>query len=313
MNIGFSEDDCTMEWVAWIGVYACWLSLMGGSPAAEQRLAECAVDDPTDARLQVHVPDPQESLLAAAPAAPATGPARSVVGLGEGSFWEIWKRDIRRFPEELWQDAQRLANTRDAVILLVAGGAAITVHETLDDDIEEDFHRHGNRWGKFQDWMGAIGNPGHHFAAAAALYWYGIQARDETLYDCSKTLTNTLAITGLSVIAGQLLSNGHAPNGEWGTFPSGHAASSVAVATVLNEYYGPWAGLPAYALSGLVAWERIDDGEHYLSDVVFGAALGYVVASTVAHGRHLQLLGMEVTPFIDVNTGANGIALQKRF
>jgi membrane-associated phospholipid phosphatase len=65
------------------------------------------------------------------------------------------------------------------------------------------------------------------------------------------------------------------------SFPSGHASGTFATATVLQRRYGWQAGIPAYAVAGYVGCSRLNEGRHYLSDVVFGAALGITAGRTV--------------------------------
>jgi undecaprenyl-diphosphatase len=57
------------------------------------------------------------------------------------------------------------------------------------------------------------------------------------------------------------------------SFPSGHASTSFAAATVLSAF-APRHRLLFYALATLIALSRVYVGVHYLSDVVAGAALG---------------------------------------
>jgi membrane-associated phospholipid phosphatase len=64
-------------------------------------------------------------------------------------------------------------------------------------------------------------------------------------------------------------------NGSGFSFPSGHVSVTFATATVLQQF-GWKVGAPAYALASYVAVSRIQAERHYLSDVVFGAALGIV-------------------------------------
>lgn len=68
------------------------------------------------------------------------------------------------------------------------------------------------------------------------------------------------------------------------SFPSGHTSHSFTVATIANELYGNEIGLAAYCLAALVATSRIHDNKHYLSDVIFGAALGTAVGRGFALG-----------------------------
>jgi len=75
------------------------------------------------------------------------------------------------------------------------------------------------------------------------------------------------------------------PNGDsWG-FPSGHAATAFAVASVLERHLGYRASLPTLLLASYVATSRLHDNVHYLSDVVFGSAIGMATGWTIV-GRH---------------------------
>ena len=111
-----------------------------------------------------------------------------------------------------------------------------------------------------------------------------------------------------------MLGSEGSPAGADHAWPSGHTSSAFTVAAVLNEHYGPWVGVPSLALAGLVGYQRIDAREHDLSDVVFGAMLGYVVGTSIARdeeARFPEIFGMTVVPFSDPQTGATGIALMK--
>jgi membrane-associated phospholipid phosphatase len=71
------------------------------------------------------------------------------------------------------------------------------------------------------------------------------------------------------------------------SFPSGHSAVTFATATVIERHLG-WkmAGL-GYAIAAYVATSRLHDNVHYLSDVIFGAAVGTISGRTVTrHGRN---------------------------
>ena len=58
-------------------------------------------------------------------------------------------------------------------------------------------------------------------------------------------------------------------------FPSGHAALAFGVASAIDaETRSKWVPYVVYPLAGLVGWSRVRDNQHWLSDVVAGAALG---------------------------------------
>jgi len=65
------------------------------------------------------------------------------------------------------------------------------------------------------------------------------------------------------------------------SFPSGHAANAVALATVANAHYGAKVGIPAFLAAGAIGLARVDKNVHNLSDVLAGATLGYIVGRTV--------------------------------
>ena len=65
------------------------------------------------------------------------------------------------------------------------------------------------------------------------------------------------------------------------SFPSGHASGVFASATVLHRHYGWKVGLPAFGVASYVAASRLSENKHYLSDVVFGAAIGLTAGRTV--------------------------------
>jgi membrane-associated phospholipid phosphatase len=75
------------------------------------------------------------------------------------------------------------------------------------------------------------------------------------------------------------------PTGECCAFPSGHSAAAFASAAVLERHLGYRASWPAMALATYVATSRLVDNRHYLSDIMFGAAVGTAAGWTVV-GRH---------------------------
>jgi membrane-associated phospholipid phosphatase len=95
------------------------------------------------------------------------------------------------------------------------------------------------------------------------------------------------------------------PDGTAHSFPSGHAASMFATATVLQRDFGWKAGVPAFALASYVAASRIETRRHYLSDVAFGAAVGIIAAHTVTIGHGNKRFAL--TPIASPSGGAVGL------
>jgi len=80
------------------------------------------------------------------------------------------------------------------------------------------------------------------------------------------------------------------------SFPSGHAASAFATATVLQANYGWKVGVPAYALGGYVALARMSWNKHHATDVVMGAGFGIASARTVTMSLAKSRFAVGVQP-----------------
>lgn len=87
------------------------------------------------------------------------------------------------------------------------------------------------------------------------------------------------------------------------SFPSGHSAVTFAGATVLERHLGWKKSALAYVIAAYVASSRLHDNVHYLSDVVFGSAVG------VAAGRTVTQHGAEYWTFAPVTVPGGGIAI----
>ena len=233
-----------------------------------------------------------------------------------GDFWRSFGRDAKELPATLWDDTK--ATFTDPITLVALGAAAaagIAIHKSgADDRVEDHYEKHRSQLSKFQDAIGDVGgNPGLHFAFAGAMYLTSLANENDKAYETSKALINALAITGLTTVALKGALRTESPNDEkWG-WPSGHTSSTFTLATVMHEAYGPWVGVPLYALATYVGYERIDARNHDLSDVISGAIIGIAIGHVVMKNHKLKIFGFDVVPLVDAETGAVGMALSKRF
>ena len=112
-------------------------------------------------------------------------------------------------------------------------------------------------------------------------------------------MLSALAITDTATFGLKLVVNDERPNGDNFSFPSAHTASSFCVASVLDEFYGPQVGVPAYIGAAFVGWRMMDSGDHWASDVLFGGTLGYIVGHSVAaKHKQLEIAGFQIEPMI---------------
>jgi membrane-associated phospholipid phosphatase len=237
---------------------------------------------------------------------------------GTSARWiEAARADLAVFPERLLADAKATFFNGDNLALLTwAGLASVAMNDgPADDDVAEYFDEH-HTFDSFSDTaLFIVGAPQAHFAGAGLWYILSAEDQDEPNRQRAVTMLSALAITGAVTGALKAIRNNEQPDGQAWAWPSGHTSSSVAVASVLHEYYGLKVGLPAYALAGVVAWRMMDEEDHWASDVVFGAALGWAVGHTVArrHGR-AEIAGFEVQPYYGRHEmPAVGLSLTRRF
>jgi membrane-associated phospholipid phosphatase len=66
------------------------------------------------------------------------------------------------------------------------------------------------------------------------------------------------------------------PSGAHGGFPSGHAASSFALATLL-AYQFPRLSLLWYGIAAVISWSRVETNAHWYYQVAVGAVLGFLL------------------------------------
>jgi len=108
-------------------------------------------------------------------------------------------------------------------------------------------------------------------------------------YRFYKTLLATAAITyGLKLTVAKKPPDG---NGE-SSFPSGHASIAFAGAAFMERRYGWQYGLPAYIAAGYVGYTRVVSDNHYVEDVLAGAAIGVCTAYyfTISQDNVIQVV-----------------------
>ena len=254
-------------------------------------------------------------VLALAVPAGAAEPNMATIPTG---WFDTTQADLRLFPGRLKDDAKATFFNADNLALLTwAGIASVAMNNgNADDDVAEHFAEH-DTFGTFsEDALFIIGSPVTHFAGTALWYFLDAEAQDNLGRQKAVTMLSALTITATVTGGLKMIRDNDQPDGQNWAWPSGHTSSSVAVASVLHEFYGLKVALPAYATAGVVAWRMMDDGDHWASDVVFGAALGWVVGHTVAqrHGAP-EIAGFEIQPFSGGNPQepAMGISFARRF
>ncbi len=68
------------------------------------------------------------------------------------------------------------------------------------------------------------------------------------------------------------------PNGGGLSFPSGHTSAAFSGASYLHYRYGWQYGTPAYLAAVVVGYSRVAADEHFVEDVIAGAAIANIMA-----------------------------------
>ncbi len=229
----------------------------------------------------------------------------------------LWN-ERHTWPDRLWEDSvDTFTEPNNIWLLSMAGAASIVMHNSgADDDIQRSIEEHRAIDGFFSESLNAVGNPGTHFAATGLWYALSVQNNDTLNEERAWTMMTALAINGVVTVGLKAARNNENPNGDSWAWPSGHTSSSFTVAAVLDEYYGPKVGIPAYVGATFVAYRMVEEGDHWMSDAVFGAALGWAVGHSVA-GKHMdmEIAGFDIVPMPPTTLGEPtvGLSLVKQF
>jgi len=233
-------------------------------------------------------------------------------------FLRSAEKDLNDLPAIVIDETtEMLSDWNNVWPLLTVGGVSVIMHNsTADREIAENFDLHRSLSTDVDEAISNLGGPGFHFGAAGL--WYAISAgkQDRLNKQRSWTMLKALSVNGALTLGLKLVRDNRTPNDKWLGWPSGHTSSSFTVAAVLDEMYGPDVGFPAYLGAGFVGYRMMDSGDHWASDVIFGAVLGYLVGHHVAgKDKQLEIAGFDVIPYIDTNNDESvmGISLAKQF
>jgi membrane-associated phospholipid phosphatase len=205
---------------------------------------------------------------------------------------------------------------RSTWVILAIGGAAAAAGHPFDDSVNERLvgSRSGGRAFAAGKW---IGSTYVQTGAAVGLYAIGRYVLPHTE---GQPRTNKISHIGFDLLRAGIVSQAFTlgikqtvrrdrPTGECCAFPSGHAATTFAMASVIERHLGYRGALPTYVIAAYVGASRLHDNRHVLSDVLFGAAIGVTSGWTVVgrHGRsHYSLIPMPTPGGVMIVLSRNG-------
>lgn len=204
------------------------------------------------------------------------------VSTGWAALFKDTLRDFKHFPmrPSTW------------VILGVGGAASYTSHFG-DDYVSEHIvgNKNADKFFSLGQWVGSS----YTMAASSVGLWAVGRYIIGPAADGSKT--NKWSEMGFDMMRGQMLAQAvtqatkkigrrDRPTGECCSFPSGHAASAFAAAAVIERHLGYRGSWPFMIGAMYVGASRLVDNRHFLSDVMFGAAVGTASGWTVVSARN---------------------------
>ncbi len=237
-------------------------------------------------------------------------------------------KDIVHDQAGIWTSPLRVQTTDAFWLVPFAAGTGIALH--YDAQAQQSLGVDKTR----MDVSNIISGFGSSYATlggSAGLYFLGLGTHNEHLAETGRLGAEAVIDSLLVVEALKLATNRERPNegngrgGFWphgtrsyelnGSFPSGHAAESFALARVIaSEYPSKPVQIAAYAFALAISASRVTARQHFPSDVLVGGTFGYLIGGYVVRHHAAENVGSGFTfmPIMDVAAhtfGAN-IALR---
>jgi len=212
---------------------------------------------------------------------------------------------VKEMPSDLWH----FVSWDTAVVLGIGAGAAGIGH-IWDDDLADEVETNVS--------LNNAMEPGHTYGAftvqallGIGMYSGGWIAKKGRLATTGADIMRAQVLSQLYVQAIKYTAQRERPDGSnKQSFPSGHSASAFATAGVLQRHYGWKVGVPAAVVAVYVATARVHDNKHYLSDVIFGSAMGIAGERTVM--LHAARYGFTMSPIVGAGRAGVLAAVQPR-
>jgi membrane-associated phospholipid phosphatase len=207
------------------------------------------------------------------------------------------------------------------VPLAVAGGIGLL--STIDQPVADHFRIHRSSGGQnVADAWSRIGSPVVYGPVTVGVIAGGLIAHDPEVTKAGLRLAFSLALAGIANQSLKAVVGRERPFQSTNafdfdpihidaSFPSGHTTMAFAMATSLADDVHPtWAKVGLYGLATGVAVSRVYQQQHWVSDVVGGAALG-IASAKFASGRW-TIFGIRAPSFL-IKGGSPAVGWQFSF
>lgn len=196
---------------------------------------------------------------------------------------------------QLGQDFKYLPSKENAYWAAGGGALALGLHP-VDDNVNAYFLDASSGVKNFFKPGAVLGQSYTLFGAAGAVYAIGRIGDRPHVSHTGMDLIRALVVSEAIVETLKYTTRRERPDGSGkNSFPSGHAADTFAFATALERHLNWKFFVPAYVFSSYVAMSRLPSNRHWLSDVVFGSAVGIISGRTVT-GHELNKYNVQLVP-----------------
>jgi membrane-associated phospholipid phosphatase len=188
---------------------------------------------------------------------------------------------------------------KDWIGFALFSSCGVLIYNELDDKMEEYSRKiKSHALDEFSKPIGYLGHGGFIVPFWGAFYVYGGMKNNVDYKKAALVGFESYLVSGAVVTV--LKFSVHRPRPKTGkayntvekqnffswsnlSFPSGHAASAFSAAAVVSWYYKdkPFIPVLSYTTASLVAWSRVNDMEHWPSDVFVGSAVGYFIGKKI--------------------------------
>jgi hypothetical protein len=177
-------------------------------------------------------------------------------------------------------DVEHLPSRENLMWVGIGGGLALAAHP-FDKRVNRELVGHTRAENFFKPGE-VIGELGTLLGGASAVYAIGRLKDEPKVSHVGMDLIQALALSeGLTQTLKYTTRRERPDHSGRNSFPSGHAADTFAFATALERHLGWRFAGPAYVFASYVAVSRLPANRHWLSDAVFGAAVGIIAGRTV--------------------------------
>ena len=226
-------------------------------------------------------------LLLIGAAVPAPLSAQDPVGPQHSNFVQQFLKD----QEHMWTSPLKIHRGDVRWLVPLGAGAALLLSEdnAISNEVRENQSlRPASRM------LSNLGSSGPTLAASGSMLAIGKLTHNEKAATTGMLATEAVLHSQVVIRGLKLLFNRERPNkldgqgsffGGGQSFPSGHAASTWAFATIVAHQYKnkPLIAIGAYSFATAVSLSRVGGLNHFPSDVLIGATIGHLIGRYVLH------------------------------